>query len=164
MISVTDDLVQEINKLIYRFVWKGTDQIKRCALARRVLIFKRYVDNKYENPWKGILHYFLSGVGEKFILQCNFDTRKLPIYLPAFCKECLDAWATLHEVSVLSYEDTVNQILWNYKNVSIGKTSIFDKKVMRIGIVTIGDLLSDIGVLLKSVIVLNAKLSLVDFL
>ena len=68
MISVTDDLVQEINKLIYRFVWRGTDQIKRCAfindiqdgrikmldiqsmiLARRVLIFKRYVDNKYEN-------------------------------------------------------------------------------------------------------------------
>ena len=106
LISVTDDLVPEINKLIYRFIWKGTDKIKRCALiddiedgglkmldiqsmilARRVLIFKRYVDNKYESPWKMILDYFLSGVGGKFILQCNFDTRKLPIYLPAFYKE-----------------------------------------------------------------------------
>ena len=25
LISVTDDLVQEINKIIYRFIWKGTD-------------------------------------------------------------------------------------------------------------------------------------------
>ena len=90
--------------------------------------FKRYVDNKYESPWKIILDYFLSGVGEIFILQCNFDTRKLPIYLPVFYKECLDAWATLNEFSVLSYEDVVNQIIWNKKNITIGKASIFDKK------------------------------------
>ena len=32
LISVTDDLVQEINKLVYRFIWMGTDKIKRCAL------------------------------------------------------------------------------------------------------------------------------------
>ena len=91
LISVTDDLIQEIT---YCFIWKGTDKIKRSALindiedagikmldiqamilARRVLIFKRYVNNKYESPWKGILDYFLSGVGEKFIVQCNFNTR-----------------------------------------------------------------------------------------
>ena len=103
LISVTDDLVKEINKLIYSFIWKGTDKIKCCALindiedgglkkldiqsmilASRVLIFERYVDNKYASPWKVILDYFLSGVGEKFILQGNFDTRKLPTNLPVF--------------------------------------------------------------------------------
>ena len=62
-----------------------------------------------------------------------------------FYKECFDAWATLNEVPVLSYKDVVNQIIWNNKNVPIGKASIFDKKVMRKGIVTIGDLLSDTG-------------------
>ena len=50
-----------------------------------------------------------------------------PYYLPLFYKECLDAWATLNEVSVLSYEDLVNQILWNNKNITLGKVSIFDK-------------------------------------
>ena len=75
--------------------------IQAMILARIVLIFKRYVDNKYERPWKGILGYFLSGVGEKCIVQCNFNTRKLPIYRPIFYKECLDAWAALNEVSVL---------------------------------------------------------------
>ena len=46
---------------------------------------------------------------------------------------------------MLPYEDVVNQIIWNNKNVTIGKSSIFDKKVMRKGTVTIGDLLSDTG-------------------
>ena len=130
-------------------------------MPRRVLIFNRYVYNKYESPWKVILNYFLSGVGEKFMLQCNFDTRKLPIYLPVFTRNVL--MLGLNEVSVLSYKDVDDQIIWNNKNITIGKASIFDKKVMRKEIVTIGDLLSDTGVFLKSVHVLNAKLSPVDF-
>ena len=36
LISVTDDLVQEINKLIYRFIWMGIDKIKRCALINDI--------------------------------------------------------------------------------------------------------------------------------
>ena len=148
LISVTDDLVQEINKLVYRFIWMGTDKIKRCALIndiedgglkmldiqsmilpRRVLIFKRYVDNKYESPWKMILDYFLSGVGETFILQCNFDTLKLPIYLLVFYKECLDAWATLSEVSVLSYEDVVKSIhLEQQKSLPSGRLPFLIKR------------------------------------
>ena len=60
---------------------------------------------------------------------------------------------------MLSCEVVVNQILRKNKNITIAKASIFDKKVMRNGIVSIGDLLCDTGVFLKSVIVLNAKLS-----
>ena len=39
--------------------------IQSMILARRVLIFKTYVDNKYESPWKEILNYFLSEIGKK---------------------------------------------------------------------------------------------------
>jgi len=31
----------------------------------------------------------------KFILFCDFDTHKLPAYIPVFYKECLDAWLEL---------------------------------------------------------------------
>ena len=45
-----------------------------------------------------------------------------------------------------------------------GRLPFLIKKVMRKKIVTIGDLLSETGLFLKSVKVLNAKLSPVDFL
>ena len=110
MIAVSEELIKEVNSLIYRFIWKGNDKIKRSALihdieygglrlldiqsmiqAQRVMLLKRFVDEENESFWKRILDYFLSPIGGKFILKCNFDTRKLPVYLPAFHKECLNA-------------------------------------------------------------------------
>jgi len=32
LMSVSKDLIKEINKLIYGFIWKGNDKIKRSAL------------------------------------------------------------------------------------------------------------------------------------
>ena len=32
LISVSNDLIKEKNKLIYGFIWKGNDKIKRSAL------------------------------------------------------------------------------------------------------------------------------------
>ena len=65
MIAVTEDLIKETNRLIYRFVWKGNDKIKRSALindiedgglkmldiqsmiqAQRVMLLKIFVDEK----------------------------------------------------------------------------------------------------------------------
>ena len=36
MISVPEDHVKEINKLIYHFIWKGKDKIKRSALINDI--------------------------------------------------------------------------------------------------------------------------------
>ena len=49
----------------------------------------------------------------RIILKCNFDTQKLPVYLPAFYKECLDAWSMLDQSTVSSYEDVVHQVIAN---------------------------------------------------
>ena len=65
--------------------------INSMIWAPRVKELKKYADEEKHSSWKIPLDYFLSEVGDKFILHCNFDTRKLLIYLPAFYKECLDA-------------------------------------------------------------------------
>ena len=44
---------------------------------------KKNAEGEKHSSWKITLDYFLSEVGDKFILHCNFDTRKLLIYLPA---------------------------------------------------------------------------------
>ena len=36
LIAVTEDLIKEINSLIYRFIWKGNDKIKRSALINDI--------------------------------------------------------------------------------------------------------------------------------
>ena len=151
LISVSEDLIKDVNKLLYGFIWRGNDKIKRSALindiengglkmldiqsmilSQRIITLKRYIE-EYSNPWKHILDTFLGEVGGKFILHCNFDTRKLPIYLPDFYKECLEAWSDLNATNVVSYDDVVNQTIWNNKHILIEKKSCFIKPGAIIG-------------------------------
>ena len=36
LISVSEDLIKDVNKLLYRFIWKGIDRIKRTALINDI--------------------------------------------------------------------------------------------------------------------------------
>ena len=106
LIAATEDLIQEINSLIYRSICKGNNKIKHAALindiedgglkmlgiqlmilAQRVMVLKRFADRENKGSWKITLSYFLSEVGGELILKCNFDTRRLPMYVPIFYKE-----------------------------------------------------------------------------
>ena len=59
---------------------------------------------------------------------CNFDIRKLRIYIPAFCTECIYASSEATSETVNScYEDVINQIIWNDKKIVIQNESIFDE-------------------------------------
>ena len=146
-------------------MWKGNDRIKRSALindidngglkmldiesmisTQRGMALKKYFADDISS-WKTILDEFLCNVGEKFIRFCNFDTRKLLAYtcIPAFYKECLDAWSELKNSNVVSYEDVIDQIISNNKNIVVDKQSLFEKHPFCQGIVKIGDLLSNTG-------------------
>ena len=99
----------------------------------------------------------LGDIGRKSILCCNFDTRKLPIYLPDFYKECLDAWSDVS--TYVSYDNVVNQTIWNNKFILIENKSCYIKHVAVHGIVEIGDLISDNDRFLESKKLLPARLS-----
>ena len=42
IISVSEDLIKDVNKLLYGFIWKGNDKIKRTALIKCV---ESYLEN-----------------------------------------------------------------------------------------------------------------------
>ena len=107
LIATSKDLSKEVNSLIYGFIWRGNNKIKHSAIindienwglkvldlnsmvkTQRVVALKKYFDDS-EHSWKVILDEFLQGVGRKLVLSCNFDVRKLPIYIPVFYTECL---------------------------------------------------------------------------
>ena len=69
---------------------------------------------KTVSPWKIVLDYYLGNVGGKFILKCQFDTRKLPLFLPVFYRECLDVWSCLAKKDDLTYKTRLFGIIKIY--------------------------------------------------
>jgi len=49
-------------------------------------------------------------MGGKLILLCDFETSKLPVHLPIFYKECLEAFRNLKKSKVATYKDVVNKL------------------------------------------------------
>ena len=79
--------------------------------------------------------------GKRFILNCNFDTAKLRVPLPAYYKECLDAWSEVNNITPSSFHEVVNEMIWN-KFLCIEKMSMYRSDLVNLGIQKIGDLIS----------------------
>ena len=178
LIHVSNDLIQAANKEFFNFIWKGMDKIKRFALindieygglkmldsesmirAQRIMCLKKFIED-YTSPCKIFLSYYLEKLGGKFILQCHFDCRNLPISMPGFYKDYLDAWSLFTRKEVHSYEDIMNQFVWNNKYILREGKSLYHAFFHNTcGISKVGDLVSKDNIFLGSEKVLNAKLT-----
>ena len=130
------EFVNEVNKIIFDFIWKGEDKVKRRVLigdiedgglkaphldsiikTQRILSCKKLASEDLSS-WKIILLLHLTPVGGKFILGCNFDVKKLPIKLPGFYEECLKDFLRCSAANKVSLDninavDISKIILWN---------------------------------------------------
>ena len=102
MICLDKNFVNEANKIIFDFIWKGKDKIKRLALISDIedgslkaphldsiiktqrILCCQLLENEQPSSWKTILLHYLKPVGGRFILCCDFDVKTLPIKLPTF--------------------------------------------------------------------------------
>ena len=171
------DFVKKINELLYSFIWKGKDKVKRAALinsieeggltmpdiasmisTQRILCIKKYLDN-YPASWKLFLNFYLKNVGGKFLFHCNFDYRKLPVAVPEFYKKCIQTWSSLNENNPSTTKDVANQILWNNRFICIGKNSVYNRRISSVGLNKIGDLYDGAGLLVFNMEPLRSILS-----
>ena len=165
-ICIDKDVVTEANRIIFDFIWKGKDKVKRVSLVgdikdgglkaphlesiiktHRIMLCQRFVDEEPCN-WKNILCHYLKQVGGKFILCCNFDIKKLPINLTMYYRECFECFshcsaATGNNILGLSHEQISNIVLWNNKFICINGKSVFNQSLVSKGIVRIGDLVTE---------------------
>ena len=114
--------------------------IESMIKAKRVMCLKKFLQD-YPSSWKIILGKILSPVGGRFLLYCNFDTAKLKISLPAYYKECLDAWSELNRITPSSTHEVINEIIWNNRFLCIDKMSIYRGDMIKLGFLKIGDVL-----------------------
>ena len=166
LIPLGKNFVKQANKIIFDFIWKGKDNVKRSTLVseivdgglkaphlesiietQRVLCCKKLASDQ-PSTWKTILLHYLKPVGGKLILSCNFELQKLPIKLPKFYEECLRSFAKCSganrgSVQGLNGNDLAKIILWNNKFICIGGNSVYFKTLTEKGIIKIEDLISD---------------------
>ena len=161
--SRNKEFIKKINTLLYSFVWKGKDKIKRTALinsidkgglkmpdiesmisAQRIICIKRYLSHE-PATWNLFLDFYLKKVGGKFLFYCNFSYPRLPIALPEFYKECLVAWASLSQDNPLLISEIANQVIWNNRLICIESKSIYNQRLIDFGIVKVGDLFDSRG-------------------
>ena len=156
MICLNKEFVNEANKIIFNFIWKGKDKIKRLALisdiedgglkaphldsiikTQRILCCKRLLSEQ-PSSWKTILLHYLKPVGGKFILCCDFDVKTLPIKVPMFYEECLKYFAECSVAKQGSVQNTTNAdllkiILWNNKAICVDGKSVYYNKLSHTG-------------------------------
>ena len=148
LISVNNEFLKDVNKIIFDFIWKGKDKVKRSALisdiedgglkaphlesiieTQRVLCCNKLASNQPSN-WKKIILLYLEPVGGKFILSCDFELKKLPIKLPVFYEECLKSFVKCSAANRTSLQDQNEQdlskaIVWNNKFICVGGRSVY---------------------------------------
>jgi len=111
MICSDQEFVKELNKIIFEFIWRGKDKIKRSALigdirdgelkaphlnsmieTQRIMCCKKLASDE-PSSWKTVLLHNLKPVGGKLILGCSFEVKMLPLKLPPFYEDSLKNFA-----------------------------------------------------------------------
>ena len=159
-------ILKEVNKIIFNFIWKGKDKEKRSALisdvehgglraphlesiikAQQIMCCKKFA-NSQQSSWKIILSHYLRQMGGRLLLSCNFNIKKLPITLPKFYAECLLTFSE-HSASVreqilnLSNSSRSSTVIWNNRHILIDGKSVFYQSLFDKGIITLENLVTD---------------------
>ena len=158
-IPLTKEIIKEINSVIFKFVWRGRDKVKRLSLVsdyrdgglrmphiesliktQRIMCLKKYHED-YKSSWKLFLNFYLHNVGGPFLLQCNYDTASFAKNIPKFYTECLKEWETYQQKQISASSHILDQIIWNNKFIKIGGRSLYRCALVNKGIVRIKDIL-----------------------
>ena len=107
MIGMPLNIQKKVNDLVFKFIWKSPDKVKRSVLCadlnkgglkmfdliskvktQGITWLKRFLEPN-EAGWKDILVNYLDKYGGKCLLKHNFDVKKLPDYvnIPPFYLE-----------------------------------------------------------------------------
>ena len=149
VISMQNELMKEVNSILYNFIWNGKDKVKRCALisdidkgglkmldiepmisARRVICLMKFLED-YPSTWKSFLNSCILPVCGSLILFCNFDT-----------------WSGLNSRTPVTFNEVMNKIIWNNRFICIDKKSVYRSDLVNLGIMKVGDLITDNNLLL----------------
>ena len=165
VLPVPDHYIQEINKLIFNFIWAGKPpKIKRNTIigekkdgGLKMCDFKimekalkitwvNRIQDESQAPGKIIPNQLLHKHGSlAFLTNCNFAPSMLDLddKLPTFYKKMLDYWSEFKiATGIDSKTNPNNEIVWNNRKILVGKKPVFYQNWYDAGITKISDILN----------------------
>ena len=151
VIRVPENIIKQVDAIMYNFIWGGPDKIKRCVMIKpleeggmkvpdikskiatqRVGWIRRLLSGE-SHPWKEFPNLLLEQMGGAHILNSEIDMQYMKPKLPNFYYEILDAWTKL-KLNMVPPKPAGEQCLWSNRNVKIGGKVIFFKEFAENGI------------------------------
>ena len=149
-------IIQELNRLLFKFLWKGTDKVTRLSAINeyengglkmidlesmiqslRLAWIKRTFE-AHDSIWKSYLRHLLNRFGGLFLFHCNYDVKDIPI-TSQFYSELLKWWSDFREE--FDTERDRQNIVWNNKEIRINNKPVFYKNFFESGIIYVSNLL-----------------------
>ena len=154
-------VIQELNRLIFKFLWKGVDKVTRLSIiydyeksglkmidletmvkSLRLAWLKR-IFSENDGTWKNYLHHVLKCYGGSLLFHCNYNINDLTIF-SQFDTELLQWWTEFQDE--FSAEKPWLNIIWKNKDIRIDNKPIFYKTFFESGIMHITDLRFDLDI------------------
>ena len=172
VLPVPDHYIQEINKLIFDFIWAGKPpKIKRNTLIGKIkdgglkmcdfkimekalkIAWVNRIQDDSQASWKIIPDQLLHKHGSlAFLTKCNFPTNILDHEekLPTFYKKMLDYWCEFKTATGLDCKThPKNELLWNNRKILVENKPVFYHNWYGAGITKISDILNQNNDFLK---------------
>ena len=140
LIPTPEVVVTELNRILYKFLWKSTDKVTRlstindyengglkmvdleCMIKSLRPAWLKIIFSSNRGTWKSYLHHLLAKYGGLFLFNCNFDVKDLSIH-SQFYTELLQWWSDFRE-DFASNKDW-NSVIWNNKEIRASGSPVF---------------------------------------
>ena len=160
LIPTPEVVVTELNRILYKFLWKSTDKFTRlstindyengglkmvdleCMIKSLRLAWLKRIFSSNRGTWKSYLRHLLANYGGLFLFNCNFDVKDLSIH-SQFYTELLQWWSDFRK-DFASNKDW-NSVIWNNKEIRVSGSPVFYKNYFDSDIFYVSDLLFNLN-------------------
>ena len=158
LLPAPKEIVQELNRILFKFLWKGTDKVTRLSTINEYengglkminlesmvkslrLAWLKRIFGENDSAWKSYLRASLKRYGGLFLFYCNYDIKDH--HVPSlFYSELLQWWSEFQDGYDTKKE--WQHIVWNNKEIRINNKPIFYGTLFENGIIYVNDLLFD---------------------
>ena len=178
LLPVPKEIVKELNQIIFKFLWKGTDKVTRLSTINEFengglkmidlesmikslrLAWLKRIFQCNNGAWRNFLLFSLEPFGGLFLFHCNYDFKGISIS-SKFHSELLQWWSEFR--SVFDSRRECQYILWNNKEIRVDNKPVFYKTLFEQDVIFVNDLLFELDTA-NSFTIVSKKISKINYL